>query len=262
MRFYSEAHPWVYGWNSDENFRRHCAALTAIIAPTNAETVVQQSDLLICANALNREKSGWDSNSPEHVREANRRGLTLDVCRQLIAHISPGISEPPASVDYGTREQREFLEAAAFFLTGVDATSDEIVSNREIVLRQYPLVIYLVDNKPCTVRMRNPERQWVMQWDLCKITNYLWHQGGWVWEGEPDAFCASRWLPNENYVDPDFKKLGERVKCNQPAAMQGSWDAQYFATGEFRDYRVPWRSQERMMASFKYIVTLLTGKPY
>jgi len=50
--------------------------------------------------------------------------------------------------------ETSFLEAAQFFLTGVDANSDEIVSEREIVLRKYPLVVYLVDDKPCVVRMR------------------------------------------------------------------------------------------------------------
>ena len=47
------------------------------------------------------------------------------------------------------KAETSFLEAAQFFLTGVDATSDEIVSEREIVLHKYPLVVYLVDDKTC-----------------------------------------------------------------------------------------------------------------
>jgi hypothetical protein len=36
-------------------------------------------------------------------------------------------------------------------MTGEDATRDEIISDREIALREYPLVFYLVGDKPCVV---------------------------------------------------------------------------------------------------------------
>jgi hypothetical protein len=70
-------------------------------------------------------------------------------------------------------------------------------------------------------------------------------------------------LPSaENYVDPDFMRIGTRVTCyGDVAAFQGNWDANMWATGSI-DVSRPWRSQERAMASYKYIQTLLTGKPY
>jgi hypothetical protein len=65
-----------------------------------------------------------------------------------------------------------FLEAALFFLTGVEATNQDIVTDREIILRRYPLVAYLVDGNPCAVRIRNTNNNRLYQMDFCKITGW------------------------------------------------------------------------------------------
>jgi hypothetical protein len=135
-------------------------------------------------------------------------------------------------------------------------------------------VVYLVDDKPCAVRLRNttsheiwPSQIW--QLDFCKIIEYQWEgiNGFWIWRGKPDVLCAAKWPLNENYVDPDFTKL--RTTCNfgsgtalglgYAVAFQENWDAYMFATGKLN---MNLRSQQRLMASFKYIEKLLTGKPY
>jgi hypothetical protein len=167
------------------------------------------------------------------------------------------------------KAEASFLEAATFFLTGVDATDDEIVSEREIVLHKYPFVIYLVDDKSCVVRMRNATNHNIWQMDFCKLTGYQWDRAGstWVVRGKPNAFCGSNWLPNENFMDPDFTKTGKPVTCNflgvdplgEAVAFDGSWDAYMFSTGKLS---IPFRSQQRFMASLKYIGQSLTGKPY
>jgi hypothetical protein len=168
------------------------------------------------------------------------------------------------------KAETSFIEAVTFFLTGVDATGDEIVSEREIHLHKYPLVVYLVDDKRCVVRVRNTTTQgtWplqVWQLDFCKITGYQWvsYWNAWVWIGEPGVFfCAAKWSSNENYMDPDFTKLGKSVKCHFPpygSEFQGNWDADLFTFGSLN---MNLRSQQRLMASYKYIEYLLTGKPY
>jgi hypothetical protein len=63
-------------------------ALTLVaVAESSAQPIATISGRLICANALNRERSAWDQNPEfsEYVAEATRRGLTVDACRQLLA---------------------------------------------------------------------------------------------------------------------------------------------------------------------------------
>jgi hypothetical protein len=225
------------------------------------------------------------SNLPDRALCVNADGLTVYSCRLLLAQpFFPPTSSSPESgtTSSGTGEQRAFLEAALFFLTGVDATSDEIVSERQIVLRRYPLVAYLVDGKPCVVRLRNTTSHQIWQLDFCKITSYEWSVLIWRWNGKPDAFCVSTWgdsniwegKPDENFTDPDFTKTGRPVECglfgtnNVPGgtiAFDGNWDADWFTTGYENRYE-RMRSQQRVMASFKHIRTLLTPpeqrKPY
>jgi hypothetical protein len=173
------------------------------------------------------------------------------------------------------KAETSFIEAVTFFLTGVDATGDEIVSEREIVLDKYPLVVYLVDDKRCIVRIRNTDpnqgnwRPQIWQINFCKFTEYQWVGRRWVWLSEPGAWCVARSPSNENYMDPDFTKLGANLGprgCDfhiwgsQPVGFFGEWDAHMFSTG--KETLPPYRSQERLMASFKYIWQSLTGKPY
>jgi hypothetical protein len=64
-----------------------------------------------------------------------------------------------------------FLEAALFFLTGVEPTDEDSVTDREIILRREPLVAHLVDENPCAVRLRNTRNNTVWQMDFCKSPN-------------------------------------------------------------------------------------------
>jgi hypothetical protein len=169
-----------------------------------------------------------------------------------------------------------FLEAALFFLTGVEQTDEDSVTDREIILRREPLVAHLVDENPCAVRLRNTRNNTVWQMDFCKITEYRWVPGdsayytGYIWIGREDAFCVSwKWGKRENYTDPDFTKIS--TKCGLyntgwgKAAFDHRIDIGVFVDKDSRPrYWNRPRSQERMVASFKYIVTLLTGKskPY
>lgn len=151
----------------------------AAVVDSSAQYIRDLPDKDLCQSASDARVQG--SNFSSYLAEAAKRGLTADACRQLGKEPFPPTSSSPESkitdgehesgiTDCGTSEQREFLEAAAFVLTGVDATRDEIVSNRQIILHEYPIVMYLVANTPCTVRMRNPERQRINQWDFCKFT--------------------------------------------------------------------------------------------
>src|SRR5262249_12513825 len=109
-----------------------------------------------------------------------------------------------------------FLEAALFFLTDVEATHEDTATDREIILRQYPIVAYLVDGNPCLVRIRSGSRpNSIWQMDFCKITRWQWLPGesyvttdhfslvaGYYWFGK-DAYCVSRnWHEDGNYMDP------------------------------------------------------------
>jgi hypothetical protein len=260
------------------------AAVTDSLAQSIGSLPAKQ----LCWHALNPDTlSAWDQspNYSGYVAEAERRGLTVDACRQVIGAAdggasnpparTEGTSDPPASTESGSgrrsspvKAETSFIEAATFFLTGVDATGDEIVSEREIVLRKYPFVIYLVNDKSCVVRMRNVTSHEIWQMNFCMLTGYLWGGDTLNVIGKPDAFCGSTWLPNENFMDSDFTKTGKPVTCNflgvQPdgayaTAFQGGWDA-YMLTN--RKFSIPFRSQQRLMASLKYINKFLTGKPY
>jgi hypothetical protein len=61
------------------------------------------------------------------------------------------------------KAETTFLEAAMFFITGVDATSEDTVSEDEIRLHRYPIVAYLAGN--CAVRIRmTTAPSWVYKW--------------------------------------------------------------------------------------------------
>ena len=175
------------------------------------------------------------------------------------------------------KAETSFLEAALFFLTAADTRSEDSVTDREIILRRYPIVAYLVDGEPCKVRLRNTSDHRIFQIDFCKLTSYsFWRQpedvygGMWVfgrgfqgWNSgpEPEAFCVSTWLPDKNYLEPDFRKTGNPVRCQ--SQYLGNMHIKDFVEGSGVGYHRP---QERMVASFKYIVMSLTPpeqrKPY
>jgi hypothetical protein len=43
---------------------------------------------------------------------------------------------------------------------------------------RYPLVVYLMKDVPCTVRIRNTRTNILWQMDFCKITRVVWEPGG------------------------------------------------------------------------------------
>jgi len=102
--------------------------------------------------------------------------------------------------------------------------------------------------------------------NFCKLTGYRCNADTCYALGK-DALCGSTWLPNENFMDLDFTKTGKPVTCNfygvapdgYTIAFRGAWDAYMFTT---RKFSIPYRSQQRLIASLKYIDKLVTGKPY
>jgi hypothetical protein len=71
-------------------------AMTAMVALSLAAATQSSaqtySDTTVCRRALNFELSGWVEDS-FYAEEANKRGLTLETCRQLTAQNPPA---PPA----------------------------------------------------------------------------------------------------------------------------------------------------------------------
>jgi hypothetical protein len=168
-----------------------------------------------------------------------------------------------------------FLEAATYFLTAVDPTEKDTITENEIVLHQYPLAVNLVDGHPCAVSVRNTSNQKIWQFDFCKMTGYQWDNTPqiWVWLGEPNVLCYGKLLPNANYFEDLTNKIATNIKCDlgvgswgQPVAFQSNWDARMFTTGKIGRDSAGERSASRLMQSFKYIVMLLTPekqrKPY
>lgn len=173
------------------------------------------------------------------------------------------------------KAETSFLQAALFFLTDVEATRNDDVSETEINLRQYPLVIYLMEDVPCVVRIRNTRTNILWQMNFCKITRWTWEgPGAWAgyrWIGA-GAFCVSRkWNRNENYTDPDFAKIATACDLEQhpyygTSAYLDRLDIRFYLSGDGWSWQWNWgRSRDRMIASFRYIVWILNGeepKPY
>src|SRR5262245_48601190 len=166
-----------------------------------------------------------------------------------------------------------FLEAALFFLTGVEATNQDYVTDNEIRLSRYPIVAYTVPGNPCAVRLRYTDEQnrgnTIWQMDFCKITSWRWYPGmmaGYYWIGKPDAFCYSRtWKTPDNYMHPEFSRMatgcGSNPGYGAEVAYAWMWDiGVYVGKGPTRN-----RDVDRMIASYRYLQWLWSGeepKPY
>jgi hypothetical protein len=249
-------------------------------APTGSST--QTSNLSDpCVNARDNGH-GWlnqnptfSTDVPEAVRRSCRLLLGLLLAEAPLSLPTP--SSPESEItDGGTSEQGAFLEAALFFITGVDASSNEIVSNRKIKLGRYPIVAYLVDSNPCAIRLRTTTLPYtVWQMDFCKITNYEQsHDMGpgirhyrILWRGYKTAFCTYRgWDKNANYTGPIGEPdstcsiLGEDYAPHLPQNWYVAWSSDLDVLSLIEDgkARGGQRSVDRMIASFKYIVRLLT----
>jgi hypothetical protein len=237
-------------------------------------------ETFLCQRALNSERSGWDDNSDSslYVAEAARRGLSVDACRQMVGP-PPPTSNRRTSREGGTSEQRAFLEAALFFITGVDAASDEIVGNREIVLRQYPIVAYLVDSNSCAVRIRTTTQPYIVwQMDFCKITHYeqstRYGNVTVYWLGYKTAFCTYKgWNKDENYtgtigeLDSKCTVYGVGSSGEDPEGPEHiAWSSMLDVRTLFNGDAHTGRSVDRMIAAFKNIRMLVTPpeqrKPY
>ena len=209
--------------------------------------------------------------------EAARRGLTVDACRRLLTPSPPPTSNPSARNDSGTGKQRAFLEAALYFLTNVDADASrgDVIDTEQIALGRYPAVIYLVNGNPCAVRLRTTTMPYtIWQMDFCKIT-YVQRRntyGGpaYYWNGYKTALCTHKgWDKNENYTGAidEQECMPEQNKMPRYEGEKGPNIYLIYTSVNnidtlFGDRPSQIRSAERMMASFKYIQTLLTGKPY
>ena len=155
---------------------------------------------------------------------------------------------------------------------------DTNVTNREVVLDQYPIVAYLVDSNPCAVRIRHTETpHWIMQMDFCKITHYQKMYGAVRWYGYKGAMCYFYgWDKNENYFGPINEQNSKRCSIYEyKSEGLSNWYTAWTSgidindllpePGQHQNY-APLRSEERMIGAFTYIVKLLTPpeqrKPY
>ena len=165
------------------------------------------------------------------------------------------------------KAETTFLEAAMFFITGVDATSEDTVSEDEIRLHRYPIVAYLAGN--CAVRIRmTTAPSWVYQMDFCKFTGYQRSSrpGGWtiVWLGRKDTLCICKsWDKNANYDGPinDENSTCNPLGGGDPDGRYTAWNSE-FGLDIFFGQAGRRSSVDRMMGAYKYIELLLTGKPY
>jgi hypothetical protein len=178
-----------------------------------------------------------------------------------------------------------FLEAALYFLTAVEPEPEDVISERRIALRKYPIVAYLVDDNPCAVRLRTTIKSYtIWQMDFCKLTGYEWRTAAPLTLtviGKPDAFCKGEWK-DEDYMGA-MEDIAVPMYLNRPSGPCGigvvynpetnRQDAvlAFLGTMDMSTYIkldkvYGQRSQERLLQSMKYIQTLLTSperrKPY
>ena len=87
--------------------------LMAAVAESSAQTSKNiTDDYYVCLDALNRERTAWDTNDPKFakdVAEAIRRGLTVDRCRQMMPTRNPPANtqsqnKPPSIIANHTDE--------------------------------------------------------------------------------------------------------------------------------------------------------------
>jgi hypothetical protein len=177
--------------------------------------------------------------------------------------------------------QASFLEAALYFMTDLEPTAQDIVTEDEIVVRygSMVLVAYTVPSNRCAVRIRKklePTLSGVItQFDFCKLTNYQLDStpGGHVnvtWLGHRTGMCIYKgWDKNENYYGPiddsNAQCGGNGCSAGAPdyCVLHGSaLDLLYLLYG---GPLVPQRTHldaKRMVSAVEYIGYLLTGKPY
>jgi hypothetical protein len=189
------------------------------------------------------------------------------------------------------KAETSFLEAAMYFITAVEPVAGDTVTDDEIILTRYPIVAYLVSDNRCAIRIRRRnEPYWVLQMDFCKINA----RNGGLWYGYKTALCVMghdsndkdfmEWNKNENYFGPideqnskcGYLQTGDANPSNVPLEPIWGWlddintllDSDFLNPGQTvarhdrQIRRTTARSQQRMIASYKYIQSLLTGKPY
>lgn len=235
------------------------------------------SNVSVCRRALNADRSGWIEGS-DYTQEANRRGLTFRACNEMPPSGAENIERPYDPKAAATR--REFLEAATYFITALDVSprKGDTVSDSEIRLGNYPIVIYS-DDAGCAVRVRTTTTPYtIWQIDFCKISRWdaytrYGHTTA-TWYGDYTAFCLYReWDKNENYtgtIDATNARCGFDGSSETDDRNFRVWVSVYDindlvnVNGKGRMNGPPSsrRPIDRMIASFKYIVTLKTGKPY
>jgi len=258
--------------------------VTTTMVPSGLLAQAYLSDATVCRRAINSDRSGWVEGF--YAEEASRRGLAFRACDEMnnppVRNETEENDETYNSPVTATREQREFLEAATYFITALDVDSGrgDVVSGTQIEPAKYPIVI-CIGNSGCAVRLRTTTWPYtIWQFDFCKITHWrsttrYGHYSA-TWFGGFTAFCIYRgWDRNENYT-------GDIGPTNSRCGLDGQKNA---VDDEYNTYRV-WHSLadindlvdvngkgrkfgdysrrpvDRMIASFKYILTLLTGKPY
>jgi hypothetical protein len=170
------------------------------------------------------------------------------------------------------RTETSFLEAGLFFMTGIELTGDDTVTDREIKLQHWPIVAYVTDANRCAVRIRVTESPYVInQLDFCKITywgltNSVGPNATWIWEGHKEALCLYKWSrADANYdgpIDDTNAQCGGLGKSGHGCITYLSgWNIYSLLHTTKRRPRSPYEVQ-RMVEAYKYIQSLIAIKPY
>lgn len=146
--------------------------VTTTMVPSGLLAQAYLSDATVCRRAINSDRSGWVEGF--YAEEASRRGLAFRACDEMnnppVRNETEENDETYNSPVTATREQREFLEAATYFITALDVDSGrgDVVSGTQIELGKYPIVI-CIGNSGCAVRLRTTTRPYtIWQFDFCE----------------------------------------------------------------------------------------------
>jgi hypothetical protein len=167
----------------------------------------------------------------------------------------------------GTSEQRAFLEAALFFVTNIEPRQEDTVNDREIIIYRHRIKAYLVDSNPCAVRFSTTTGTYtVWQIDFCEISSYR-RLGRYEiqWWGSKTGLCImfdGGLREMTNYYGPMVASTCGRLKFYDEYYVWSSFKDINDMTGTRLEGDYSHRSVDRMITSFKYIETLLRGKPY
>ena len=157
-----------------------CKSGRALTVETLNQSKTTYNKATLVCSLFSKEGHGLMETSTQVIRDPIRSGAYTYTTVEFKARTQPdtephclakgecGVaaddSHPSARAD-----NPSFLEAALFFLTGVEPGPTDTVTDQEIILQRYPIVAYVVDGKPCAVRIRNTTDNQIWHMDFCKL---------------------------------------------------------------------------------------------